>query len=111
MTNACAEYVKEAKQHGIPNVGYLTHNLKEADERCARYGNKIELLLVCGKVAGKTYLDCTYTLNCRTVFMPHPAARRWSAKTLLEAQACICNMTEDLSLSMPKYDVLNVTVL
>lgn len=73
VTNACREYVISAKGHGNPDPEWLLQNLKLLDgERDGR----IDVLLVCGKVAQATYARCNFMAKrARVIHIPHPAAR------------------------------------
>lgn len=73
VTNACREYVSNAKQHGTPDPDRLAQNLQRLT---------YDLLLVCGGVAKKTYSKCGYAPECRVVYIPHPAWRGWTRKAL-----------------------------
>lgn len=74
VTNACRELVRSAKQHGTPDPAWLADNLRILD------GDRVDVLLVCGKVAQQTFAACGYKPRTATVLeIPHPAARRvWS---------------------------------
>lgn len=80
VTNACREYVSNARQHGKPDPTWLAKNLQRID-----YG----LLLVCGKVAQRTYTACGYVPDCNVLEMPHPAARMWPKVQMLKWKARI----------------------
>ncbi len=73
VTNACGEYMANAKQHGTPNPERLAKNLRRIT---------YDLLLVCGSVAKKTYLKCGYTPKCEILMIPHPARRGWTKSKL-----------------------------
>jgi hypothetical protein len=75
VTNACRELVSNARQHGTPDPDRLAKNLQRLT---------YDLLLVCGKVAQRTYRNCGYEAACKTLFMPHPAARSWTKASLAE---------------------------
>jgi hypothetical protein len=81
VTNACPELVSSAKGEGNPDVEWL----KESLRGLAPY----ELLLVCGKVAQKTYDQVYGGHAARTLYIPHPAARQWTARDLQFAQSII----------------------
>lgn len=71
VTNACRELVRSAKQHGTPDPAWLADNLRTLD------GDRVDILLVCGKVARQTFAACGYKPRAATVLeIPHPAARR-----------------------------------
>jgi hypothetical protein len=75
VTNACPQLVTGPNQHGTPDPAWLLENL----ELIAPF----DLLLVCGKVAEKTYGLSGHEFE-HTIFMPHPAARMWTHAMLDE---------------------------
>ena len=82
VTNACKELVTSANKHGKPDPKWLADNLSRA--------HKADIILVCGKVAQKTYWQavelfalCVHS-GQRVYHIPHPAARRWTKKRLQE---------------------------
>lgn len=87
VTNACREYVKNAKQHGKPDPKWLGENLALLDAT-----GRIEVVLVCGKVAQATYSKCGYTpKNAKVIAMPHPAARfAWNKELVDRLRREIC---------------------
>lgn len=87
VTNACRELVSGPQHHGVGDPSWLGENLRILDgERYGPTGQQkpsgfptIDILLVCGKVAQKTYRACGYKpMFARVVEMPHPAARTWT---------------------------------
>lgn len=106
VTNACMELASSAKEHGNPSPEWLAQNLQLMDvggvedhlnhtiqfNENVKQG-KIDLLLVCGKVAQTTYKDCGYIpKNATVIEMPHPAARAyWNKETILARQMEIAN--------------------
>lgn len=74
VTNACKEYVANAQQHGKPDSRWLATNLNRLE---------YDLLLVCGRVAQKTYNRVRSKPHCRTIIAPHPAARTWTKESLI----------------------------
>lgn len=85
VTNACRELATSAKGHGKADPGWLGENLTTLDTS----GHSINVLLVCGKVAQKTYRECGYAPTvARVIEIPHPAARAyWTQQTLNETAA------------------------
>lgn len=73
VTNACREQVANARLHGRPDPEWLAQNLKRLS---------YNLLLVCGRVAQRTFLECGYSPRSRIIEMPHPAARVWTHGSL-----------------------------
>lgn len=76
VTNACRELVSSPTQHGTPDPKWLAENLAEIEVNHPKAA-PIDVLLVCGKVAQKTYRECKYRpTTARVIEIPHPAARR-----------------------------------
>jgi hypothetical protein len=71
VTNCCKEMQTSAKGHGTPDPAYVAANLAWL---------KPDLLLVCGRVAQRTYTASGYL--CPVLLMPHPAARNWTNEAL-----------------------------
>jgi hypothetical protein len=80
VTNACKELVGSPNHHGVPDPQWLSRNLRRLT---------FDLLLVCGKVAQQTYRNCDYQTTAKTLFMPHPAARNWTAEQITKWQQII----------------------
>jgi hypothetical protein len=80
VTNACKELVGGPNQHGTPDPEWLAHNLQRLT---------FDLLLVCGKVAQRTYLASKYKPDVITLFTPHPAARSWTNELIAYWQGVI----------------------
>ena len=75
VTNACPWQVGSATQHGKPDPAWLARNLQRMS---------YDLLLVCGRVAQKTFDQCEYVPPCKVLKMLHPAARTWTKAKLQE---------------------------
>ena len=75
VTNCCREQQLTASHHGLPDPEYVRSNLTLLRPR---------LLLVCGRVARRTYDLAGYTPEYGAVVirMKHPAARTWTSKEL-----------------------------
>lgn len=87
VTNACRELVSNAKQHGKPDPAWLAENLAEIEVNHPKAA-AIDILLVCGKVAQKTFKECGYEIkNGRIIEIPHPAARQVWKREFLEQTA------------------------
>lgn len=92
VTNACRELVTGPQHHGKGDPVWLEENLRTLDglgpmPEGATPAN-IDVLLVCGKVAQATYLAQTYQCRwAKVLFMPHPAARSYWTKQVIEAMA------------------------
>jgi len=62
----------------VTDPDWLAANLKTLDS-----DGRIQILLVCGKVAQATYQKCGFQPKKATVIeMPHPAARLWSKERI-----------------------------
>ena len=80
VTNSCKELGKTANDHGVPDPIWLQSNLDLLNNK---YG--IDILLICGKVAQKTYIKTDHYFNhgkTEIKFMMHPVARTWSRAKL-----------------------------
>ena len=75
VTNSCRECQRSANEHGKPDPDWVADNLKFLASQ------KMDLLLVCGKVAKETYEASGFQFP-RVIFMDHPAARRWTNAAL-----------------------------
>ena len=84
VTEACRELATAANKHGMPDPAWLCENLQLLDHRC-------DILLVCGKIAQRTYASCGYVPGkARVIEIPHPAARvYWTKQTIAETAADI----------------------
>lgn len=70
VTNCCKEYVSHSGQHGKPDAEWLRSNLAQAPD--------VDLILVCGSVAKKTFKPEFASPKAKVLYMDHPAARRWT---------------------------------
>jgi hypothetical protein len=78
VTNACRELVCSAKERGVPDPSWLAENLKALEP--------IDVLLLCGKVAQKTFHACGFR-HATVIEIPHPAARGyWTKATISDAK-------------------------
>lgn len=95
VTNACSRIVSNAQGRAEADPETLALNLG----RCTLHG-KIDLLLVCGKIAESAFKE-TCTLNCaeRVIVLPHPAARVWSKRQLDLVKQLIANGTGNYHIS------------
>jgi hypothetical protein len=86
VTNACPELVRYAHEHGTPDPTWLRANLTTLAEK-----HPFQLLLVCGKVAQKTFKKCGFELppGVVSIDMPHPAWRAWTQERFDELKAKI----------------------
>lgn len=71
VTNSCRTVQASASHHGVPDPAWVKSNLEFLA------GQGMELLLVCGAVARRTFEESGFTFP-RVIQMDHPAARRWS---------------------------------
>jgi hypothetical protein len=81
VTNSCRTVQESASHHGVPDPEWVGRNLAFL----AKQG--MDLLLVCGQVAKRTYIErpCGWNAHYPNVlFIDHPAARRWTNARLDE---------------------------
>lgn len=103
VTNACRELVSGPQHHGTPNPEWLAENLQLLDgtktqellpnitpwevDGIADRG-RMDLLLICGKVAQKTFRECGYVPRiARVIEIPHPAARAYWTREVIARTA------------------------
>lgn len=91
VTNACRELVTGPEHHGKGDPEWLRDNLAHLDGLGA-----VDLLLVCGKIAQKTYAKCGYEPSSAPVLlMPHPTAWVWTrdrlTATMIEIQEALAD--------------------
>lgn len=87
VTNACPQLVTNAKEHGTPDPAWLHENLTRSEE------HKLDLLMVCGKVAQKTFHACGYQTKAFVLEIPHPAARfAWTSELIRSTQTKIADI-------------------
>lgn len=93
VTNSCRELVTSASQHGKPDPEWLGDNLAQMERH-----RHIDVLLVCGKVAQKTYNNTGLWWqpgDTRIIEMPHPAARYiWTPELIERLKAEIASTAE-----------------
>lgn len=105
VTNACRELATSAKGHGAPDPEWLNQNLALLDGKDVFVGGgeflrldvvdpvprgRIDVLLICGKVAQSTYHACNFEpTRARVIETLHPAARTWSKKMIEDVAAQI----------------------
>jgi hypothetical protein len=75
VTNSCRECQSTASDHGKPDPAWVASNLTFLASE------KMDLLLVCGRIAKETYEASGFQFP-KVLFMDHPAARRWSNASL-----------------------------
>jgi hypothetical protein len=75
VTNSCRTVQSSANHHGAPDPAWVLDNLKFLQSE------KMDLLLVCGKVAKETYERSGFEAP-HVIFMDHPAARRWTPQAM-----------------------------
>jgi hypothetical protein len=81
VTNACPQSVGHARQHGQPSTIWLATCLHALPRHLRRVP-----LLVCGKVAQRTYEAAKWRHGGPVVLLPHPAARSWTKQQLRAVQ-------------------------
>lgn len=108
VTNACRELVSGPEKHGKGDPVWLGENLRilDGDDMAmlpdgaginqrpdGTVPARIDVLLVCGKVAQAAYAACCYVPHqARVVQMPHPAARAfWTVEKIKEIAEVIQN--------------------
>lgn len=80
VTDSCKELVSSSKEHGTPDPQWLSDNLQIINAL-----RPIDILLICGKVAQRTFSEVSYVPeNARILQIPHPAARTWT-KDMIQA--------------------------
>lgn len=85
ITNACKELVSNPNKHGKPDPVWLEENLIQL-----RAKGKIDLLLICGNTAKRTFLQVADNVGAwdmeslaeHVLYIPHPASRTWTRKAL-----------------------------
>jgi len=77
VVNACPELVGHATTHGKPDAAWLARSL-----RALPIPFHSATLLICGKVAQRTFAASGIIWRGPTYSIDHPAARRWSRSTL-----------------------------
>jgi len=94
VTNACRELVSGPKEHGKPDPAWLAENIRILDGESEKLPEgvteraRIEVLLVCGKVAQQTFRQCGYEPKAaRVIEIPHPAARQVWTRELIDRTA------------------------
>lgn len=70
VTNCCPEMQCSARLHGVPDPAWVLENLTRLEP--------FALLLVCGKIAARTYAATGYDAGRRAMELKHPAARTWT---------------------------------
>ena len=87
VTNACRELVSGPNHHGKPDPKWLAENLTLIESGLPNSA-PIDVLLVCGKVAQRTYRECGYqSQTARIIEIPHPAARAVWTRQYIEQVA------------------------
>lgn len=77
VTNACPGEVVSPDDHGTPSEAWLRENLGMIQEALG-----IELLLVCGAVATKTFKRDMVPDHINVMHLKHPAARDWTKEQI-----------------------------
>lgn len=86
VTNSCRETAISALHHGSPDPSWVYDNLRRLEP--------YDLLLICGNVAQRTFLESGYLplRNAVVMQLKHPAARDWTAKELDSTRRKIVNV-------------------
>ena len=90
VTNSCRECQATANDHGRPDPEWVADNLRFLASE------KMDLLLVCGRVAKETYQNCGYVAP-HVIYMDHPAARRWNGLMMEQTREKIRNVLAELA--------------
>lgn len=78
VTDACKELVNGPNDHGTPDPVWLYENIVILNKL-----RPIDILLICGRVAQKTFREVSHVPeNARVLEIPHPAARTWTKQML-----------------------------
>jgi hypothetical protein len=77
--NSCPEQTGSANKRGTPDEVWLLHSLDSLPKHYTRRGVP---LLVCGKVAQRTFEAANLKWNGPVIYMDHPAARNWTKAKL-----------------------------
>lgn len=88
VTNSCRSCQATASDHGQPDPAWVLSNLRFLASE------KMDLLLVCGKVARATYEQTGFDFR-RVIYMNHPAWRLWSNAAL---DAMALKVAEELTI-------------
>jgi len=87
VTDACRELVSSSKEHGTPDPKWLFENLTTLKNL-----DRMDVLLVCGKVAQSTYAKCGFDdEGIRVLHILHPAARTWTKDLIQKVTLEISN--------------------
>lgn len=120
VTNACPNLVSSPKERGTPDTEWLRQNIVTIEHELAGEDKQLDLILVCGKVAQKTFADIVPKFNIfewckekrtRLVFMPHPAARCWNKKALERTRKIINESSHDALISVNSEGKASFTVM
>lgn len=107
VTNACPQLVNSASAHGTPDVKRLESNVNWWCRRVVANQNEATIL-VCGKVAQKTFEEGVIDVHdgIYHVYMPHPAWRGWTNETLDAVKEQLGNVRRDLWLKPNRRDLV-----
>jgi hypothetical protein len=81
VTNSCREMQTHANGHGTPDAVWVADNLRLLEP--------FDVLLVCGRIAQRTYDISAHKTKARVFKIMHPAARTWTNVALDELAKCI----------------------
>lgn len=87
VLNSCREQTSHADAHGTPDSEWLLSAL-----RAVPSPYRSGILLVCGKVAQKTFDQIADQWRGRVLKMPHPAARTWTKEQIADMQRRIAKL-------------------
>lgn len=87
VTNACRQLGTSATSHGTPDPKWLAENLGLIETESV-LGGPVDIWLVCGKVAQRTFSASGYEVRSgRVMEIPHPAARAAWPMAVIEETA------------------------
>ena len=87
VTDSCKELVSSPKEHGTPDPHWLSENLRIINDL-----RPIDILLICGKVAQRTFESVSYVPEkARVIPIPHPVARVWTKERIKMTSQIIQN--------------------
>lgn len=75
VTESCKEICCGPNDHGTPDPKWLLENLK----LLTKFRHP-DYLLVCGKIAQKTFRESGFQTTAKILEIPHPAARGWTTQ-------------------------------
>lgn len=87
VVNSCREQVGHSRHHGAPDPRWLLRSLRDVPKAW-----RMGILLVCGKVAQKTFEEIAHEWSGPVYYMMHPASRSWTKANIKRTQREIDQM-------------------